>query len=267
MDLKSVLLPIVLLVACSNDDNLAKVGNETITKPQFDAHLAFKRINPDQTERVNAELDHYLQQTALANAITDSDVIDQDQLQAEVDEFKKQMLVSRYMSTYLDKSVNSTAIENYYNAHQNEFARKQAHVAHIVIRVHSAMSAAEQQAAQQKARDVLAKLGKGEEFAALATEYSDDLYSAENGGDLGWVTANSIDPAFAKAVFDLEPGQTSDIVKTQYGYHVIKLLDPLKQQVAPLSQVEGDIRYQLRQKAKQAETERLLNSIKITINK
>jgi peptidyl-prolyl cis-trans isomerase C len=265
MDFKSILLPVVLLAACSNDEKLAKVGEETISKPEFEAHLSFKRIDPDQIERAEAELDHYIQQTALAQAIKNSGVLDQEQLEAEVAEFEKQVLISRYMSAYLDKAVNDTAIENYHNSHQDEFAHKQAHVAHIVIRVHNAMTEVEQQTALQKAREVLAKLGKGEDFSALVKEYSDDLYSAENSGDLGWISADSIDPAFSEAVFELEPGQTSDIVKTQYGYHVIRLLDPVKQQVAPLSQVEGDIRDQLQQKAKQAEINRLLESIQISI--
>ena len=264
MDLKTILLPVLFLAACSNEAQLAKVGSEKITQPEFDAHLSFKRINPEQTDRVAAEFENYIEQTALAQAITESGELNEAELNAEVDAFKKQIMISRYMSAYLDKAVNSVAIENYYNANQDEFSNKQAHVAHIVFRVHNAMTDAEKQAAQQQARDVLAKLSKGEDFAALAKARSDDVYSAEKGGDLGWVSANAIDPAFSEALFGLEPGQTSDVIKTQYGYHIIRLLDPVKTQIAPLSQVEGDIRYQLRQKAKQAETERLLSQINIS---
>jgi peptidyl-prolyl cis-trans isomerase C len=266
MDFKSaIVLPVAFLVACSGGDNIAKVGSESITQQAFDAHLTFKRVNPDQTDRVEAELDRYLQQTALAQAIESAETLDAALLEAEFAEFKKQMLVSRYMTAYLDATVTDAAVQNYYNANQEEFSRQQAHVAHIVFRVHNAMTDAEKQAAQQKAREVIAKLAKGEEFADLAQNYSEDLYSAENGGDIGWVQAETIDPDFSKAVFELDANQHSDVIETQYGYHIIKLLEPMKQDVAPFTQVEGDIRYQLRQKAKIAETERLLSLVDITI--
>jgi hypothetical protein len=265
MDFKAIIfLPIVFLVACSGADSIAKVGKVSVLKPAFEAHLAFKRIDPQSEERVTAELDAYLTQTALAQAIANQALTNEALLAAEFTEFKNQMTISRYMATYLEAAVTNAAVENYYNGHQDEFSRKQAHVAHIVFRVHNAMTDVEQQAAQQKAREIMAKLAKGEAFDVLAQQHSDDLSSGEKGGDLGWVAAQSIDPEFAEAVFDLAEGQTSDVVKTQYGYHIIKLLEPVRTNVPPLSQVEGDIRYQLRQKAKLTETQRLLDSITIS---
>lgn len=260
----AVLVSIVFLVACSGSDKIAKVGSESISKSAFAAHLEFKRIDVSNDQRMNAELDAYLKQTALAQAISNQTITNPALLEAELFEFKKQMAISRYMATYLDSVVTNAAVENYYNGHQDEFSRKQAHVAHIVFRVHNAMTDVEKQAAQQKARAMVAKLAKGEAFDVLARQNSDDLYSAEKGGDLGWVSAETIDPAFAETVFELDEGGVSDVVKTQYGYHLIKLLEPVRSEVPPLTQIEGDIRYQLRQKAKVAETERLLASITIS---
>lgn len=265
MDFKSVwVLPVAFIVACSGGDHLAKVGDTAVTEEAFQAHLAFKRIDATSTEQVEAELDRYLNQAALVQAIEAQESIDTARLEAEVNEFRTQMLINRYMMSFLDATVTPTAIENYYNAHSEDYARQQAHVAHIVFRVHNAMTDAEKQAAAQKARDAVAKLAKGEAFDALAQAVSDDVYSAENGGDLGWIDVESVDPAFAEAALTLEPGQNSDIVESQYGYHIIRLIEPIKTDLAPLNQVEGDIRYLLRQKAKQAETERLMGLVDIT---
>ncbi len=265
MDFKSVfLLPVIFFVACSGGDTIAKVGKESISKSDFESHLSFKRIDPTNEDRASAELDEFLTQTALAQAISTQELANNQLLAAEFAEFKKQMTISRYMAAYLDRVVTDAAVENYYNSHQDEYTRQQAHIAHIVFRVNNSMTDVEKQAAQQKAREVVAKLAKGEVFEVLAQQMSDDVYSAKQGGDLGWVSPESIDPAFATSVLALAEDETSDVVKTQYGYHIIKLLEPLRSEVAPLRQVQGDIRYQLRQKAKAAETKRLLDSVTIS---
>ncbi len=73
--------------------------------------------------------------------------------------------------------------------------------------------------------EVQQKLGAGEDFAKLAAEYSDDTVSAAEGGDLGWFGRGRMVPEFEEAVFKLEPGQISDPIKTQYGYHIVQVLE------------------------------------------
>ncbi|MFH1710326.1 MAG: peptidylprolyl isomerase [bacterium] len=79
--------------------------------------------------------------------------------------------------------------------------------------------------AKAKAEELLLKIKKGENFSTLAAKYSDDQGSSRNGGDLGFFTTGMMVPEFEKAAFLLRPGEVSDIVKTQYGYHIIKLED------------------------------------------
>jgi len=71
---------------------------------------------------------------------------------------------------------------------------------------------------------LLDKVKSGEDFSLLASSYSDD-YSSENGGDLGWFSRGDMVPEFEDAVFNLTPGQVSDIVETQFGFHIIKCTD------------------------------------------
>jgi len=267
MDLKAVkYLPVLFLVACSSDDKLATIGQEEITQQQFEAHLEFKRIDPSDSERVKQAKNQYLERKALAQAVLEGDLIDDSALEAEFEEFRTQMIINRYLSNYLDETVDDTALNNYYNSNPSEFQVKQAHVAHIVFRTHNAMTEAERQAAQQRARNAQAQLMKGESFETVAQDLSEDLQSGPQGGDLGWITETAIDPTFAKAAFSLEAESVSDIVQTQYGYHLIKLVEPIRTQTLPFDQVKGDIRYRLRNRAKAAEVERLKESLDVSMH-
>ena len=81
---------------------------------------------------------------------------------------------------------------------------------------------------KEKAQKVLDKLNAGADFATLAKEDSEDVGSAEEGGSLGWIERDVMDPEFEKAAFALkQPGETTDLVKSEFGYHIIKL-DELK---------------------------------------
>ncbi len=107
--------------------------------------------------------------------------------------------------------------------YQKEIANlaEQRHAAHILVEVND-----KQDDAQAKARiaDVQQRLAKGEDFAALAKEFSQDPGSANNGGDLGYAGKGVYDPAFEDALYGLNKDQVSEPVRTEFGYHLIKLL-------------------------------------------
>jgi parvulin-like peptidyl-prolyl isomerase len=106
---------------------------------------------------------------------------------------------------------------------------------HILIRIPPVVVSGEasqkqqqklaEESAQKQAAEILARLQKGENFADLARQYSADPGSAKNGGALGYFTKGAMVPEFDEAVFSLKVGQISGIVKTEFGYHIIKLED------------------------------------------
>ncbi len=79
--------------------------------------------------------------------------------------------------------------------------------------------------ARAKAESVLKELKAGGDFAKLAEQYSEDPGSAKNGGELGWIGHGRTVPEFEKAAFSLAKGQTSDLIKSSYGFHIINVED------------------------------------------
>jgi parvulin-like peptidyl-prolyl isomerase len=99
---------------------------------------------------------------------------------------------------------------------------EEVHARHILIQVQNPSDDAQ---AKAKAQDVLKQLQGGADFATLAAKYSDDPGSKDKGGDLGWFGKGQMVPEFEQAAFSLQPRQISGLVKSQYGYHIIQVLE------------------------------------------
>src|SRR5713226_371827 len=115
------------------------------------------------------------------------------------------------------------------------------HVQHILLMT-VGKTDAEVEEIRKKAEDVLKQAKKGAKFEDLSKKYSEDPGSKEKGGDLGWITQGQTVPEFEKTAFSLNPGQISDLVKTQYGFHIIKVLDKETAHTRPFEEVKDTIK-------------------------
>ncbi|ELA8096428.1 peptidylprolyl isomerase [Vibrio parahaemolyticus] len=133
--------------------------------------------------------------------------------------------------------VTDEDVKKYYDEHLDKYSsEEQRRVAHILVEGDD----------EAKAQAILDELNAGADFAAVAQEKSDDFGSVENGGDLGWIERDVMDPAFEEAAFALKnPGDMSGLVKSDFGYHIIKL-EELKDAVAkPFDEVAAEIKQEL----------------------
>ncbi|HEX5476055.1 MAG TPA: peptidyl-prolyl cis-trans isomerase [Vicinamibacterales bacterium] len=147
-------------------------------------------------------------------------------------------------------TVTGQQIERYYNDNIQQFSTpEQVRASHILFKTQGKDDAA----VKKQAEEVLAKVKAGGDFAELAKKYSEDEGSAKKGGDLDYFGKGQMVPEFDQAVFAMQPGQISDLVKTQYGYHIIKLTDKKPATTKPLSEVRQQIEDQL--KSQQAQTQ------------
>lgn len=263
------LIPVLLslaMLSCGDRDrspSLASVNGKSITKAQFEAYVKFKRVRAQDEKRREKLLDQYIEREALASVIESQKLLDNDLVQAELNEFRKEMLISRYFERFLKEKVTDQAVQNYYNTHAGDYEESKAHVAHILIRTNRKMKEPERKAKLTTAQEAYSHIRSGKDFAVIAKDYSEDKISAKKGGDLGWLKEGSIDPRFSKTVFELEPGAVSEPFETPFGFHIVKLTEGPKIVKRPFDAVAGDIRYQLRNKAKKAELERLMAKVKI----
>jgi len=255
-----------LLLGCGErerEETLATVNGDTITKGEFETYLDFKRIPEGDEEKKKRLLDQYLEREALAAVIEEEPLLDKDLIQAELNEFRKQMLISRYFEKYLRGKVTDQAIQNHYNIHAEEYEDRKVHAAHILIRTNRTMTEPERKAKLTTAQEAYSKIKAGEDFAEVAKAYSEDKVSSKKGGDLGWMKEGSIDPRFSETLFSLEPGTVSEPFETPFGFHVVKVIEGPQVVKRPFDAVKGDIRYQLRNEAKKAELDRLMSQAEI----
>jgi len=259
-----VLAVMIAIAGCdSNSDSIAEVNGQPVTQAQFDAYLKFKRVPTQNTQLVNRELDDYLEREGLAGQIEEQKLLPAEQVEAEVAEFRKQMLIGRYFEEFLKERVTDEAVRNYYATNPDQFQAKKIHVAHILVRTNPGLSETERQALLTKASAIYTKANSQEDFTALAKEYSEDQLSAQHGGDLGWLQEGAIDPAFSTRIFGMKAGELSEPIVTPFGFHIVKVLEGPQVIKQPFESVAGDIRYRLRQEAKAAELERLKAAAKI----
>jgi peptidyl-prolyl cis-trans isomerase D len=148
-------------------------------------------------------------------------------------------------------------LQAYYNQHRDQYrGAEQAKVSHILIKTPlpgpdgkvDDKGVAE---AQRRAQDLLKQLKAGAKFEDLARKYSEDPGSAKEGGSLGWIGKGRTVPEFEKAAFSLPKGQISDLVKSSYGFHIIRVDDRQDAHMKTLDEAKGEIEPILKQQKTQ----------------
>ena len=142
-------------------------------------------------------------------------------------------------------SIAEDEIKQYYEDNKTSFSKPETRKAsHILIKPESDSAQADEQALQ-KARDLLAQINEGADFAQIAKDESDDKGSANNGGDLGIITPGVMVKEFEEAVFELNQDEISEPVKTEFGYHIIKITELVAEQVPGFEEIKEEISTQL----------------------
>ncbi|MBV2235479.1 MAG: SurA N-terminal domain-containing protein [Sterolibacterium sp.] len=159
-----------------------------------------------------------------------------EQLRAEYLVLSQDALIAQ--ATFSEQEVAS-----WYQTHADQYRQpEERHASHILMAAGRDADAATLKAAQARAEKILAELRqKPEDFARLARENSQDPGSAQQGGELGWFARGAMVKPFEEAVFALKPGEISDLVQTDFGFHIIKLQDVKSEQQRPLAEVRDEI--------------------------
>lgn len=221
-----VLLVFALLISCAKKPEqkagtyVARVGKTIIT--QEDVEKEFKGLPPqiqkvfDGKEGMERFVDELVKKEMLYQEAQKRGLENDPEFKKKLDEFKKLTLISALLEKEIEDKVKigDKEARSYYDSHKEEFmTNNQIRASHILVRT------------EEEANSVLGEIKKGADFAKLAQARSIDTGSAKNGGDLGYFSRGQMVPEFEGAAFKLKVGEVSKPVKTQYGYHIIKVTE------------------------------------------
>lgn len=238
------------------DPVLATVNGTAVTQSEMalaSSSLGNALQGVPEDQRRDMVLDLLIDMHLLADAAEKSGVPDEEEFQKRAEWARTQALREVYMDKIIAEKVSEEAIRQRYEEEIAKLAPQQEVSArHILV------------ADEETARDLISELDGGADFAALAEEHSTDPGTAENGGSLGFFSRGQMVPEFEKAAFDLAPGEvTQEPVKSQFGWHVIKVDETREQPVPPLDQVADQIRQILVSEVYRDEVARLKESAEI----
>jgi peptidyl-prolyl cis-trans isomerase C len=164
-------------------------------------------------------------------------------------EFKRRLAYLRnkaLMETVLGQEAKDALTEPalhkiYDDATKNANTEPEVRARHILFRVADPNDQTASKAAEDKVKNTIERIKKGEDFAKLATALTEDPSGKQDGGDLGYFTKEQMVPEFSEVAFSLEKGQMSGPVKTQFGWHVLKVEDKRMREPPPFENVRTEI--------------------------
>ena len=163
----------------------------------------------------------------------------------------------------LKVAVKPEQVTDFYAKNPDQFKQGESvRASHILISVPKGADAAAKAQARDKAEQVLKEVKGGGDFAALAKQHSADPGSAAKGGDLGFFQQGQMVGPFNDAAFSLAPGAISDLVETDFGFHIIKVAEKKEGRTIPLEEVRPQVEQYLERLNRQEQTETFVNGLK-----
>jgi len=258
-----------MIFSCSKTDNskvLATIDNEKITIEEFNKDLDkipvnMKMIVATQSGKKNY-LDKMIIKKLLLREAKKENIEKEKEFQDRLNEIKEQLVLETLLKKKinLDSQITEEDMKKYYEKNKETFKReREINTRHILLNT------------EEEARQIKDKLAKGEDFVELARRYSIDPSAKASGGEIGFHPKGSLLPEYEDAAFKLKKvGQTSGIVKTKFGYHIIKLEGIKPPSYVPYEEVKDYIKQKLAQEKQTQALEKyitdLKQSAKITIN-
>lgn len=187
---------------------------------------------------------------------------------SSMDEFRSEIFRNLSIKHLIDKEIlpNLIVTEEESNAfyNENKDKMKQAEsvrVSHILAKLDKNASSEEVDAAKQKVEKIRERITAGEDFAELARA-SSDCPSAKNGGDLGFIVRGQTVPEFEKCAYGLEkPGQVSEVIKTSFGFHVLKLMEKRPERIIPFEEAQQGISQHLKNQKMNGEIDKYVENL------
>ena len=190
-------------------------------------------------------------------------------MQISEKDIKKQIKEKLAIDKLIDKKIAKKIVVSdkeskaFYDSHPDLFKQPEAvRVGHILIKVEPGAGETKRAEAVNKIKDIQKGLKHGQDFAVLSREYSEDGDSSADGGDLGYITRGETVKPFEDAVFEMKPNEVSGIVKTRFGYHLIKVYDKKPEKIVAYDEAKDMLIESIKQKKTEEETIQYIAELK-----
>ena len=205
---------LALLSSAVYAQNAAIVNGKAIPKAQLDK-LVQKSNQPDNPQVRDQAREMLVTRELILQEANNRGVMQKESVREQLEQSKMGILIAAVFEDYVEKEgVAEAELKAAYEQVKSQYTGKEYHVEHILVEK------------EADAKAITAQIKAGGNFEQIAKEKSKDPGSAPNGGDLGWVSDKALVPECSKAMVQLKKGQVTDKpVKTQYGWHIIKLDD------------------------------------------
>jgi peptidyl-prolyl cis-trans isomerase SurA len=176
---------------------------------------------------------------------------------------KKEILKYRVLNIAVGSKINvgDSEVQSYYDRHMKS-ANVQVRASHIFIAIPEDADNATVLEREKLARSLLARVQKGEDFAKLAREYSEDSGTRNEGGDLGFIGRDILPKPLEELLFSMRVGEVRGPVRADRGFHVIKLVAKRTKEAKPFTEVQDEIRVRLRQREMERQTKIYLGELR-----
>jgi peptidyl-prolyl cis-trans isomerase C len=239
-------------VGSGGDLILGKAGDYVVKKSDMDRMMAYypaetqKRLQENPAEMQTLVL-RMLQIKIVADVARKEKFDQRPQIKKQLDYVADDFLSREYLAKKVmpEATVSEADLKEYYTQNKQSLGvPEQVRARHILFRVDPAASQDEKNKARDRAQAVLKQVQAGEDFAKLAAAHSDDAGSRAKGGDLGYFSPGKMVADFEDVAFYTNPGETSDIVETKYGFHLIKVEDHIEARERSFEEMKDYIREQ-----------------------
>jgi peptidyl-prolyl cis-trans isomerase C len=236
----------------TSDVAIATVNGDKIMKSTLDGYLAI--LKKSGKEDKDAALNDLIATEIALQEAKKTDILERPETKKAISDFTRNVLLKTWTKEKVDSfDIDDAAIKAAYDERVTKLASKEFNARHILIKT------------EDEAKAVIKEIADGADFAKVAKEKSTGP-SGSNGGSLGWFKAQTMVPAFANAVKDMKKGEVSkEPVKTQFGYHVIKLEDSRDAKLPTLESLKPQLQRVISQKKMLAYMEDLKKTAKIEI--
>ena len=211
--------------------NAAVVNGKAIPKAKLDKMLASAGQVANNPELRDRARDMLITRELINQEAIKRGVINNDGIQEQLEQARLNILVGAVLEDYLQREgVSEAELKTAYDQVKSQFSGKEYKVRHILVEK------------EADAKSLIAKIKAGEKFEDLAKANSKDPGSAVNGGDLNWMNPQALVPEFSKAMVALDKGQMTDKpVKSQFGFHIIKLEDVRESKVPTVAELKPQL--------------------------